>query len=49
MHNAFIGSMITALAAIANMQVKEETDKGEALALCISIARLELEKLQRTL
>lgn len=33
-----------ALRAIANMQIKEETDKGEVLALCMSIARLELEK-----
>ena len=33
-----------ALWTIANMQVKEETDKGEVLALCMSIARLELEK-----
>jgi hypothetical protein len=33
-----------ALWAIANMQIKEETDKGEALALCKSIALLELEK-----
>ena len=30
-----------ALWAIANMQVQEETDKGEVLALCMSIARLE--------
>ena len=30
--------------AIANMQVKEETDKAEVLELCMSIARLELEK-----
>ena len=37
-------SMRDALWAIANMQVKEETDKGEVLALCMSIARLELEK-----
>lgn len=34
-------SMYDALWAIANM---EETDKDEALALCMSIARLELEK-----
>ena len=33
-----------ALWAIANMQVQEETDKGEVLALCMSIARIELEK-----
>ena len=33
-----------ALWAIANMQIKEETDKGEVLALCMSIARVELEK-----
>ena len=37
-------SMRDALCVIANMQVKEETDKGEVLALCMSIARLELEK-----
>jgi len=37
-------SMHDALWAIANMQVKEETDKGEVLALCMSIARIELEK-----
>jgi hypothetical protein len=37
-------SMHDALWAIANMQIKEETDKGEALALCKSIALLELEK-----
>jgi hypothetical protein len=33
-----------ALWAIANMQVQEETDKGEVLALCMSIARRELEE-----
>ena len=33
-----------ALRAIANMQVQEETDKGEVLALCMAIARIELEK-----
>jgi len=33
-----------ALWAIANMQVQEETDKGEVLALCMAIARIELEK-----
>ena len=33
-----------ALRAIANMQVQEETDKGEVLALCMSIARRELEE-----
>lgn len=37
-------SMHDALWAIANMQVQEETDRGEVLALCMSIARLELEK-----
>lgn len=37
-------SMYDALWAIANMQVQEETDKGEVLALCMSIARIELEK-----
>jgi hypothetical protein len=30
--------------AIANMQITENTDKGEVLALCMSIARIELEK-----
>ena len=33
-----------ALWAIANMQITENTDKGEVLALCMSIARVELEK-----
>ena len=33
-----------ALWAIANMQIKEETDKEEVLALCISIAKIELAK-----
>lgn len=37
-------SMRDALWAIANMQVKEETDRGEVLEICMSIARLELEK-----
>ena len=37
-------SAYAALWAIANMQVQEETDKGEVLALCMSIARRELEK-----
>jgi hypothetical protein len=37
-------SMYDALWAIANMQVQEATDKGEVLALCKSIALLELEK-----
>ena len=40
-------SMYGALWAIANMQIQEETDKGEVLALCMSIARVELEKVQR--
>ena len=33
-----------ALWAIANMQITENTDKGEVLALCMAIARIELEK-----
>ena len=33
-----------ALWAIANMQITENTDKGEVLALCMSIAKVELEK-----
>lgn len=37
-------SMYAALWAIANMQITENTDKGEVLALCMSIARIELEK-----
>jgi hypothetical protein len=37
-------SMYDALWVIANMQIREDTDKGEVLALCMSIARLELEK-----
>ena len=41
------GSMVNALWAIANMQIKEETDKEEVLALCISIAKIELAKCSR--
>jgi hypothetical protein len=37
-------SMRDALCAIANMQITETTDKNEVLALCMSIAKLELEK-----
>jgi len=33
-----------ALWAIANMQITENTDKSEVIALCMSIARVELEK-----
>ncbi len=33
-----------ALCAIANMQITDNTDKGEVLALCMSIARVELER-----
>ena len=33
-----------ALWAIANMQVKEETDKGEVLELCMSIAQKKKKK-----
>ena len=39
-------NMIDCLENIANMQITEHTDTAEALALCISIARLELEKLK---
>lgn len=39
-------SMCDALWAIANMQVNASTNKEEVLALCMSIARLELEKLK---
>ena len=37
-------SMRDALWSIANMQVTDTTDKAEVLALCMSIARLELAK-----
>jgi hypothetical protein len=33
-----------ALWTIANMQITENTEKGEVLDLCVSIARIELEK-----
>ena len=36
--------LLSALSCIANMQITEHTDKGEVLALCMSIARIELEK-----
>jgi hypothetical protein len=42
--NKIAQSMYDALWAIANMQVQEHTNKGEVLALCMSIARIELEK-----
>lgn len=42
-------SMHDALWAIANMQVKEDTNIKATLALCMSIARLELEKLNYVL
>ena len=35
-----------ALWAIANMQITENTDKGEALALCMSIARIEIHSVE---
>ena len=38
------GSMASALWAIVNMQVIPESDKGEILALCMSIAQIELRK-----
>lgn len=41
------GSMANALWAIANMQVDEHTDKSEVLALCMSIAKIEIEKMER--
>lgn len=37
-------SMRDALWAIANMQITETTDKGQVLALCMSIAQIELAK-----
>jgi hypothetical protein len=37
-------SMRDALWCIANMQITTETDTSEVLALCMSIARIELEK-----
>ena len=39
-----IESLKSALRAIANMQIKEDTDRGEVLTLCMSIAQIELEK-----
>ena len=39
-------SMYDALAAIANMQVQETTDFRELAALCISIAHIEIAKLE---
>lgn len=39
-------SMRDALEVIATMQVLDHTDTAEALALCMSIARIELEKLK---
>ena len=44
LHTAASPSMFDALANIANMQITEHTDTAEVLALCMSIARLELEK-----
>ena len=40
------GSMAGALQSIANMQVTPESDKGEILALCMGIAKIELDKLE---
>ena len=37
-------SMCDALWAIANMQILEHTNRAEVLALCMAIARIELEK-----
>jgi hypothetical protein len=33
-----------ALEAIAGMSISDETDKSEALAICIAIARIEIAK-----
>ena len=44
-----IESMHNSLWAIANMQIGPETSQGEVLALCMSIARIELEKVKRWL
>ena len=41
-----IKSMRDALWAIANMQITEHTNHKEVLALVISIAKIELEKLE---
>ena len=38
-------SMKDALWAIANMQVTKHTNKAEVLALCMSIAKIEMEKI----
>ena len=37
-------SMYNALKAISNMQITENTDKSEVLSLCMSIAKIALEK-----
>ena len=34
----------TALKAIADMVINEDTDRGQMLALCIAIAQIELNK-----
>jgi len=39
-----IASALQALESIANMRITESTDKSEVLALCMSIARIEVEK-----
>lgn len=39
-----IESMRDALWAIANMQITPDTDTAEVLALCMGIAKIELEK-----
>lgn len=40
-------SMYDALWAIANMQIKDDTDHKEVLALCMGIAKIEIEKEER--
>ena len=40
-------SMATALQAIADMQIKPDSNKEEILALCITIAKIEIAKLER--
>ena len=40
-------SMKDALTAIANMKINEDTDHKKLSAICIAIAMIELEKLEK--
>jgi hypothetical protein len=47
--NNALQSAASAFWAIANMRVTEETDKAEVLALCMSIAKVELQTIENYL